>query len=289
MIFFNYYDSNIFKSIPIGQITLDRFIDVVRNPKPETKELFEQIRIATENKDQALRSSLKTKLYYFTPCVLVNGQRKYDNITSFTGLLALDFDKLKPDYCIEFKQYLFDTYEFIIATWLSTSKHGVRALVSIPVCVTVGEFKEYFSAIENQFLYYKGFDKSTKNCILPMFLSYDENILFRTSYSTWTKRIIEPIKPIIKQYIISDQSKRIEQIIKSSIDKINDNGHPQLRATAFSIGGYVGGGYLDTETAIDIMDRLIDSNHYLSQKASIYKKTSRTMINKGVSVPLYIK
>ena len=286
---FNYYPSDIKASKPLGNITLERFIQVIKNPKDETKHIFEQIKLAQENNDMALKQQLKSKLYNFTPCVYVKDSRKYDNIINFTGLLALDFDKVETDYAIEFKHYIFDKYDFIIAAWLSPSKHGVRALVSIPLCQNVGEFKEYYNAIENQFKDYKGFDKATKNCILPMFLAYDKNILYRNDYTAWTKKLIPNIAPIIKQYIINDKSSLIEAISKSAIDKINDNGHPQLRAIAFAIGGYSSAGYIDSQHGLSIIEKLIDSNVYLMQKASIYKKTAKEMITKGMSKPLYIQ
>ena len=285
---FQYYPSDIKQSIPIGNIALDTFIKVIKNPKPETKQIFEQILIAHENNDLKLKGELKTKLYYFTPCVSVKGARRYDNIQSFTGLLVLDFDKLGIDYAVEFKQYLFDTYSFVIASWLSASKHGVRALVSIPKCTTVGEFKEYYNGIENLLQDYKGFDKAVKNCILPLFLSYDENILFREKYSTFSKRIVPVIQPVIKQYIITDKTNNIKAIIHSAISKISDAGHPILRAAAFALGGYVGAGYVSEDVAMIIIENEIENNSYLKQKSSVYKQTAFTMIKKGQLTPLYL-
>lgn len=283
---FNYYPADIKQSIPIGNISLERFINVIKNPKKQTKYIFEQIKVAQEKGNMALKQQLKTKLYYFTPCVFVEGRRKYENIKNFTGILALDFDKIHN--AIDLKEHIFLSNDFIIAAWLSPSKHGVRALVSIPICKNVEEFKEYYNAIEQRFGQYIGFDKAVKNCILPMFLSYDENILYREIYSTWTKKIIIAPQPIIKQYIITDKTKLIEAIIKSSIDKIVDNGHPQLRAAAFVLGGYIGGGYIDKQTASIIIENLINTNNYLSQKSPVYIKTANEMIEKGISKPLYI-
>jgi hypothetical protein len=36
------------------------------------------------------------------------------------------------------------------------------------------------------------------------------------------------------------------------------------------------------------MAQMIDGNAYLSQKASIYKQTSKEMINKGINQPTYL-
>ena len=288
-IIFQYYPAAIDQPLPIGIINLERFIETVGNPSEKTRLIFGQIKAAAEAGDLKLKAELKAQLYAFTPCAFVKENRAYVSIINWTGLLALDFDKLEIAYCIEFKQYLFDTYPFIIATWLSASKHGVRAFVKIPICHSVGEFKEYFNAIKKQFSDYNGFDASLINCILPMYLSYDPDILFRTDYTTWNRRFVPIVQPVIKQYIINDKTSLVEAITKSAIDKITDAGHPILRAASYALGGYVGAGYLDKETALTIIENLIDSSSYLSQKASNYKRTAKEMINKGEMAPLYLR
>ena len=182
---FNYYDADIKSSIPLGNVTLEYFINAIRNPKIDIKHIFERIRIAEEVGDMATKQALKSKLYSFTPCVYVQGARKYENIKHWTGLLVLDFDHLEVDYAVEFKLYLFNEYKFIIAAWLSASRHGVRALVKIPQAHSVEEFKQYFAAIERHLNCYNGFDKAPKNCILPLFFSYDAEILHRDNAQTW--------------------------------------------------------------------------------------------------------
>jgi hypothetical protein len=286
---FNYYDADIKSSLPLGNVTLEYFINAIRNPKIDIKHIFERIRIAEEVGDMATKQALKSKLYSFTPCVYVQGARKYENIKHWTGLLVLDFDHLEVDYAVEFKSYLFDEYKFIIAAWLSASRHGVRALVKIPQAHSVEEFKQYFAAIERHLNCYNGFDKAPKNCILPLFFSYDAEILHRDNAQTWDEKYIEPIPPPVKQYIINDKTSAVERIIAKKINIIVDSGHPQLRAAAYLLGGYVGGGHIDHSDAVSIIHNLIESNAYLSQKASIYKKTAVQMINKGVNQPTYIK
>jgi hypothetical protein len=203
-------------------------------------------------------------------------------------LLVLDFDHLESDIAVEFKEYLFNEYKFIITAWLSASRHGVRALVKIPICHSVDEFKQYFAGIEKHLNCYNGFDKAPKNCILPMFISYDAEILHRTDAQTWTTKHIEIVPTQVKQYVINDKTSTIERIIAKKINVIVDAEHPQLRAAAYLMGGYVGAGYIDQHEAINIMHQMIDGNAYLSQKASIYKKTSDTMINKGILQPTYL-
>jgi hypothetical protein len=294
-IIFNFYEADIQKSFPLGNVSLDYVLNAIKAPKIDIRNIFEQIRIAEECKDMKTKQQLKTKLYSFTPCILLNhssnyheGTRKYSNINKFTGLLVLDFDHLELDNAAEFKEYIFEEHDFIIAAWLSASRHGVRALVKIPICSDVTEFKEYFNAIENKLNIYNGFDTAPKNCILPMFISYDKDILIRENASTWTKKITKIVAPQVKQYIINDKTSTIEKIINKKIDAIIDNGHPQLRAAAYLMGGYVGAGYINETDAANALKNMINSNSYLCQKASVYIKTSETMIKEGISSPAYL-
>lgn len=288
-IIFNYYAADIKNSKPLGNVSLFGLINSIKNPKPNVKEVFEQIRIAEEVKDLKLKNDLKTKLFSVTPCVFCTKSRKYVNIVNWTGLVHIDFDHLENDHAISLKDALFNEYKFIIATWLSSSKHGVKVLIKIPVCTSVEEFKHYFNALEDVFSIYHGFDRAPKNCILPLFISYDENILYRSDPETWTKKIIPVVAPPIIQYAVTDKSCTVEKIMNSAINKIVDNGHPQLRAAAFSLGGYVGAGYIEQGFALSIIEKMIDSNAYLSHKPLIYKKTAKEMIQKGISTPLYLK
>lgn len=285
---FNYYEADIKRSAPKGIVSLEYVLNAIRKPKNNIQHIFEQIRIAEETGDMAKKADLKTKLYSFTPCVLVQNSRKYDNIIDFTGLLVLDFDHLDKNIAVEFKKYLFNEYEFIYSVWLSASRHGVRAIVKIPKVNSVDEFKHYFAGIERKLSCYNGFDTAPKNCILPMFISYDKDILIRTNPTEWQTKYIPVVPPPIKQYIINDKSSAIEKIIAKKITPIIDNGHPQLRAAAYLMGGYSGAGYIDRDQAITILHNLIESNGYLSQKAAIYKKTAIEMIDKGINQPTFL-
>jgi hypothetical protein len=286
---FNYYEADIKRSTPLGSVTLEYLINAIRTPKKDIRNVFEEIRIAEENKDMAKKQALKSKLYSFTPCVYVNGPRKYSNIQHWTGLLVLDFDHLASDVAVEFKEYLFNEYKCIITAWLSASRHGVRALVKIPICTSVDEFKHYFAGIERHLNCYNGFDTAPKNCILPMFISYDADILHRTDAQTWSTKHIEIVRPAVKQYIVDDKTSVIEKIISKRINTITDTGHIILRATSYLLGGYVGANYIDYNDAISLINNLIDSQSYLSKKPDVYKQTAKQMVDKGLNFPTYLQ
>jgi hypothetical protein len=285
---FNYYDANIKNPFPLGSVSLEYLLNAIRKPKQKIQHIFDQIRQAEEDGDMTRKAELKSKLYYFTPCVTVKGSRRYENIQSFTGLMVLDFDHLQLDMAAEFKKYLFNKYKFIIAAWLSASRHGVRAVVKIPIVKSIVEFKHHFAAIEKEMNKYYGFDKAPKNCILPMFMSYDPELLYRDNPTTWDRKHIEIKALPVQQYIVDDKTFVIEKIIAKKIIPITGNGHPQLRAAAYLMGGYVGAGYIHESYAVQILERLIDSNAYLVQKSSVYKMTAKHMIEKGQSEPVFL-
>lgn len=286
---FNYYAANIKKSSPLGIIDLMSFFEKIKSPKPHIIETFEKIKQAELDGDGELKGRLKEGLYSFTPCVVVQGSRSYKNIQYFTGLMVLDFDHLDPDYAKEFKEFLFNEYPFIIATWLSASKCGVRALVNIPKVETPEQFKALYRGLaHHEMAQYNGFDMAPQNPVLPLFLSYDPDIYFGDTHDFWDTPYTEPRPPPAVQFKITEQNSKIEKIIISSINKINSNGHPQLRGAAFALGGYVGAGYIDYDNSLQLIYNLIDQNNYLRKKADTYKKTAKTMIDQGLNQPLFL-
>jgi len=293
---FQYYKANIKESKPLGVISLDRFIRAIQDPQPHIIDVFDRIKKAEIMGDMRLKSDLKTHLFSFTPAVYVMGRRQYVDIHEFTGLMPLDFDHLESEsYAESFRDALFDEYPFIVASWLSASRHGVRALVRIPVVADVDEYKALFEGLAMSEMYgYKGFDTAPKNCVLPLFLSYDKDIKYRAyeDCEEWQTAFIEDTpepQPVRVDYIPADNiEKRLAGIIDSSVNKIVDNGHPQIRAISFIMGGYVASGSISFGWAEEYLFRSVDYNSYLSQKARVYKKTVTDMLKRGMSIPRYL-
>jgi hypothetical protein len=284
-----YYSGNIKDSVPKGFVSIEKVLASIQMPKPENIELIHKIRTA---ETPEIKAHLKTKLYSFTPCALVKGARKYADITEFTGILALDFDKLPDEnYADEFKRELFGEYKFIFAAWLSSSKKGVRALIQIPKAQSVDEFKHYYNAVEHEFSGYHGFDSAPKNCILPMFYSIDNQLLYRIDNTIWTTKKIPIVTKPPEYFHQKTKGKEnwVYNNIKKAIDNIVDNGHPQLRGAAFALGGYVSAGYISEYDAVDLITNLINSNSYLSIKPSVYIRTAKEMIEKGQNEPLQFR
>lgn len=288
---FQFYRAKITESEPIGWVTLNQFIKANSNPNAAIKELFQKIKYSASIGDLKTKQELKEKLYSFTPCVNVSEKRRYEFITSFTGLLVLDFDKI--DNAPDFKEYLYNEFNFIYLCWLSPSKKGVKALVKIPIVKTVNQFKAYYFGIAEEMEQYNGFDSTGQNCVLPLYQSYDPEMLIRENPALWTRTGIKrndfeliPIARTIAPELSTGKEKVISKIIYSGIDKIKDNGHPQLRSICLVIGGYVANQYMNFNDAIDIIYNRIESNHYLQKGISGYKKTAKWAVECGTSKPL---
>lgn len=296
---FQYYGGDIRFTKPLGYVSLERFLNAIQKPKPKLKEVFMQIREATNGDDKVKKDELKRKLNFVTPCAAFHPKRKYDNIIHFTKLLVVDFDKLEPSISNEMKHELFKEYSYILAAWLSVSGSGLRALIEIPRCQSVHEFKEYFEGVKSELGGYIGWDNATQNPALPLFLSYDEDILVRDNNTIFTNKVIidkTPEKKYDYSFVYNnDYTEQIPKIVKGAINKIHDNGHPQLRAIAYALGGYVADGHITEQNAIALIHSCIDGNNYLSRPrknesnftmANVYKQTAIDSIKAGKEFPL---
>ncbi len=305
---FQYYPADIETTKPLGFVTINEFIEAIKNPSEKIKDVFELIAKAEKSGDMKTKADLKqNNLFYFTPCISLgskgvskekNGRkylsyRCYDNIENFTGLAVLDFDHI--DYAEEFRDYMFNTYKFISTSLLSSSKRGIKILIKIPEVKSVVEFKEYFYGLGVVFEKYKGFDGSAQNCVLPLFLSYDPNILYRNNPTTFKSKGIkvdafkDNVKVDLKNIVIKgDDSKTIYNNIEKSFNKIISDGHPQVISSCVSLGGYVGAGYVSESDAQLWASNFIRSNNYLQKGIEGYIKTSKTAIRTGMRSPLIL-
>lgn len=291
MIKFQYYNADATLPNPLGFIGLDLFLDRIKKPSKKTKETLLKIEQATKENNKELKSELKKTLYGFTPSAIFNKRRAYSEIIKFTGLAVLDFDKI--DYVKEFKKHLFYTYKSVIACWISPSRKGIKALVKIPIVETIEQFKEYFYGLASEMQIYNGFDATSQNASLLLFMGFDKNILIRKDYIEWNikgekknefNKSIPIIKPTLKP--TDKQSEWVINWYSNKINSITSDGHPQLRDNSVSLGGYVSGGYLSYNDAINLMEYLVKSNSYLQKGISGYVKTATQSINLGMTKPL---
>lgn len=291
-----YYPANVRIPEPMGLLTLGDILKAIKSPKSKTKKIFEQIREASENGDVELKKTLKEQLYYFTPCVTTDGDgRSYSNLFEFTGLMVFEFDKV--DFAKELKQYIFDNLKCVIAAFLSPSGNGCKFIAKIPQASTIYEYKQYYCGLSYYLHSIQGYDIANYNPLLPLFLTYDPDILIREDAETWCIRgvknnsMMSNSKVVVKDPNCNTEFNKniVRGIVCNKIDSIFDNGHPQVLRIATVLGGFVGYGYLSEYEAVDIISECINRNSYLSKDVRGYIRTAKQMISKGANKPLKLK
>lgn len=290
-IYFNYYPGNIKHKRKCGSVSLNQFIRANKEPNEKMIEIFNKL----ENvNSKAEKRSLKGQLYSFTPSVLIKEVRRYADIISFTGLAQLDFDGLEHEYARQLKLELFETYNPIVCAYISPSKKGLKALVRIPIVDTIEQYKGYYRGIISEFSNYEGFDDSPKNAVLPLFLSYDKELLYRENPSVWDVYEEEEKKYInnLEDKVYNDDNRdynynKVVRIVSDSINGISTNGHPTVVKTSLIIGSRVSAGYIGKFEAETLMINLISVNHYLSKGVDGYIKTALWGIEQGMKQARY--
>lgn len=303
---FSYYEGHIKFKESLGNVSLDYFINSIKNPKPKFEELFRKIKDATDAKDTKLKRKLKQSLYSFTPSVIIpyGKSRSYFYIKSFTGLMQIDFDGIESfSKATELKVKIFDKEPEIVCAFLSPSRKGVKCLMKTEIPTNVEHYKAMHKAMVNKFEKYGYLDDSTKNAVLPMFLSYDKNILYRDFNKTlkWSKTDYSKPEyarlndsPTQQNISFSKTSNSNEynyektiRILKTKFSNIIDNGHPQVVAASLVLGSRSSAGYIDKNEALSILIELIESNNYLQKNCNGYIRTAKWSFENGYKSPKY--
>jgi len=294
---FQYYPSDIRITKPLGDVSLYEYLKAIKQPKPHILETFKEIERVSLIGDLKTKAELKAKLPYFTPCIYSNGEgRSYHHIKSWTGLMIVDIDGLDVEFAKEFKEYLFNTYPFFIAVFLSASKKGIKGVVKIPICNSTDEFKAYFYGLMVEFQHYLGIDFTSKNCSLANYLTYDTELLYRLDATTWDKRGIQldefqvyegEIETVVNPS--EEDIYEIKRIIKGIFSKITDSGHIFVRNGSLVGGGYISAGYIEYNDMKDFLLDLIDNTEYLQKSLKTYKTTCLDMLRRGMMSPIYLR
>ena len=294
---FAYFPANIESKKPLGKVRLYDYLKAIKNPRPEIVQLFKEIEKASLANDKKLKDELKSKLYYFLPCVELDGEgRSYENVVGFSGLMIVDLDNLEVEFAKEIKEYLFYTYPFVIASFLSASKKGVKLIIKIPKVQSVNQFKSLFYGLMSEWQFYKGMDFTPKNSVLANYLTYDTELLYRLDATEWTKEGIQldefqvyegEIEPL--EEVDEADVEKIKLILKRMFSNIVDAGHQTVRTCGLLGGGWVAYGYMSYDGMKDYLFELIESTPYLQSKLKTYKTTCIQMLNKGMLAPIKVR
>lgn len=300
---FQIFPADVGKVESIGTATLKDFIDTHKNPSQKLEDTFKKLRENRNN--EAMRDYIKTQeLFYYTPSVWMDGKgRGYVNVESFNPVAMIEFDNLKQEMAKYLKEYIFYKYPFCIASYISPSGNGAKTLHRIPKANSVEEYKEYWFGLAYIFQDIPGFDVSNQNCVLPLFVSQDKEMLFRKnpteisqkgfredSFKELTEDELNSLS--VGEGVSEITSQKAYEVVCNMFNSITDNGHPQVIRFSLMAGGFFGWGYGDIGTWNDTIEDCIRSNPYLSRGSrggSNYITTAKQFFNRGIKSPLPIR
>ena len=143
---------------------------------------------------------------------------------------------------------------------------------------------------------YNGFDATTQNAVLLLFIGYDKDILVRNDYTTWNIKGTKhndfdkaEVIPISDFDTTDRQTEWVVNNFKKQVEGINDEAHPQIRSYSVALGGYVSGGYISYSDAVSLAHSLISSNSYMQKGVAGYQKTAEQSIKIGMQKPIKFK
>jgi hypothetical protein len=294
---FQFFPARIWEATPLGTLTLRQFLDVHKNPKESTVEVIKLIKEAAENNDLKRKDYLKqNNLYSFVPSVILDGEgRGLVNIIDYNPIMVVEFDKI--DHAKELKERLFNNLKSVVGAWISPSGRGLKLMIRIPKPTSVEVYKQYYCGLAYYMSQYEGFDGVNFNIVLPLFLSYDKEILVREDAEEWTQRggkidafdANAPIDFEIPEDIDEELEKEVVNSIDFLVDRIVDNAHPQLLGIAFLVGGWSAGNYIGEELAYDTLIIAVERNNYMNKNLRGYKATAKQMFLKGLNHPAEYK
>jgi len=156
-------------------VTLEKVINRIK--EGTSKDKVEKIRNGVND--------LKTKL----PCIVFSGvfsQRNKKGLLEHSGLMVLDFDKIKDP--VSYKNVLKKNKHFVLL-FISPSGNGVKGVIKIPKCNEVDHTK-YFKAFEKEFnLDY--LDAGGSNVDRVCFESYDPDIYINLNAELFSPELID--------------------------------------------------------------------------------------------------
>lgn len=297
-IVFQYFPSRADIIIPKGFVTLQQFIDKHRKPKKKMVEVFDKIQKASNDGDEKLKSKLKQEhLFYFVPSVILK-TRCYSDVINFTGIMVCEYDKLGKSEADALKTKIFNKFESCICAYSSPSGTGVKFLFRIPVVSSVEEYKEYYYGISHYLSQIDGYDISNQSCVLPLFISMDENMLVRPQeeVKVWVlkgTKVGEAPKSTIDSFeapedVTDKEIASVYKFIDIAFDKVEEEqeGHTIITKASLISGGYIAGGYVDFDEVYEYYLNKLKESPYCSAKYSTYAKTVKTFLEYGLDKPL---
>ena len=271
------------------QVSLSVIYNQTMQPTPQHKQVIQHLRELVRQRDQCEEVAAKKqlsdqvdKIKRGLPAFTVSGtfpcgQRYKDKLIQHSGRLQIDVDKLPADRLQLVKEQL-ATDPYMEATFLSPSGTGVKAVMRIPVCKDDQEHKKAFLAAENYLSqqYQLKIDPSTKDVSRVLFASYDQDLVLQSNpveldVARWLpqqKPSTVANKPSTAEHGQAYAQKVLEGACQEICAAASGERHNTRIKQAYLVGGYVGGGYLESSFALDQLLQAAKDNTEDPRKAT---------------------
>ena len=191
--------SNVFNRSIITSLSLDEYINTMKNPDFVRKSQVDLARETYKNselkKDDPLYKSIKNSLPCITFLNTFNGYVNNENIVNSTGFMYVDIDNVSD--------INFSMYPFVVSYWKSLSNNGYGILIK---CENTGELQDNIN--ELSLLFNIQLDKNAVSKDRLNILGYDNNIYYNPNYTSY---IFKDSKKVSLGYI-KESSIRLQQI-----------------------------------------------------------------------------
>ena len=241
---------NVYETKICIQVDVLKVLESIKNPKADVKKTLNRIRSMEKNKEQGL---LKAQL----PSICFSGtfKERLDNkIIQHSGLATLDFDNFETlEQAIDFKKEIIKN-DFIFSAFISPSNKGVKAVVCVPA--EKENYKKYYLALLQKFPTSKR-DDTSQNISRVCYASWDNDIYINPDAINFNEKI-ETNKPEIR---VNNKIKTNYNYINRAVNMIRQSAdgekHIVLIRASKLMGGYIAGGYVAEQDAIEILQKEI--------------------------------
>lgn len=202
------YQANTWSEISFDP-TIETILNQIKSDKHKTQ--IEDLRNKLESGNKDYYDNFKKQLPAVTFSSTFNLKRTNDNLKKYNHLIVIDIDKLDTEQLKNTYEHLLND-EYVFSFWRSPSNKGFKGLVSINYLFDSAILeldilhKSAFKKLSEHFAqkYNIDLDKSGSDITRLCFLSYDKDLILKTSFVKFNvnaEDIIYSTKKLIKKKI----------------------------------------------------------------------------------------
>ena len=150
------------------------------------------------------------------PCICFSGEftnRNAKGLINHSGLMVLDFDKMKPKE-VALSNLTLQQNKHIVSTFISPSGNGIKAIVRVPNTLDANTHPKYYKSFVDEFKY-SNIDSSGSDIARICFESFDEDVYINSEAEVYKASVTLKREAFIQPEVIvaADQETIIEGVL----------------------------------------------------------------------------